>query len=127
MERGHRLCGEVTGLTDQRKDAIGDAGPAKATVYTVGLLLAAMEDGTDRSTWRYPTDDARTYLTAIEKWGYTLADVERLVLEPATGGEDGDTDPGGDAEPGGDEAEPDAEAPVTDPDDGEPVETGSGE
>ena len=54
--------------------------PARAAVLTLGLLLGGIEAGTDRHSWRRPTATTRSYFATLERWGYVLSDVERLVL-----------------------------------------------
>lgn len=94
-EEGFPLAAELLGLPAAARlsgrphpvaEAAQTATPARAGVLTLGLLLGGIEAGTGRHTWRTPTAAARAYFTALERWGYPLSDVERLVLaEPDTG------------------------------------------
>ena len=68
------------------------SAPARAAVLTLGLLLGGIEAGTGRHPWRRPTATTRSYFAALERWGYVLSDVERLVLA------DPDADPEADAQ-----------------------------
>lgn len=57
--------------------------PARALRVAVALLL----DGWNtrhkaKDTWRNGSRDAATFLTAMESWGYELADVEREWITP---------------------------------------------
>ena len=115
MEGGHTLACQLLGVKVDGWSAWGGgphpmeqlaaaATPARAGMLTLGLLLAGIESTLDRYSWRNPTRTTRSYLTAIERWGYPLSDVERLAAtephldehprqddpEHATGGGDAD-------------------------------------
>ncbi len=60
--------------------ALLDANPAKATTVLLAVVLGALEQATRTNTWRNPDNADVTYFTAIKGWGYTLSDVENLVL-----------------------------------------------
>ncbi|MGH3904166.1 MAG: hypothetical protein ACRDTE_08255 [Pseudonocardiaceae bacterium] len=70
-----------------------NATPARATTLTVAMLIGALEDGTDRHTWRSPTPDQIAYFRQLQAWRYPLSDVEQLVLSPAHAEEPGQRDP----------------------------------
>jgi ParB family transcriptional regulator, chromosome partitioning protein len=74
--------------------------PARASVLTLGLLLGGIEAGTGRHSWRRPTATTRSYFATLERWGYVLSDVERLVLADPDADPEADarTDAGTDAE-----------------------------
>lgn len=102
MESDHPLAIELLGLasTDRGYARLGthtiaaaaaNASPARATTLTLAMLLAALEQGTSRHTWRSPTRDQIAYFQQLCSWKYPLADVEALVLTHA------DTDPAADA------------------------------
>lgn len=57
-----------------------NASPARATTLTVAMLIGALEDGTDRHTWRSPTPDQIAYFRRLQAWNYPLSDVELLVI-----------------------------------------------
>jgi ParB family chromosome partitioning protein len=121
MEGGHTLACQLLGVKVDGWTA-WDGGPhpieqlataatpARAGMLTLGLLLAGIESTLDRYSWRSPTRTTRSYLSALERWGYSLSDVERLTAtEPqsqdgqrgqgATGsGTDGSGSNGTDAE-----------------------------
>jgi hypothetical protein len=44
------------------------------------MLIAALEQGTDRRAWRCPTTDQISYIAQLRSWDYPLSDVEMLVL-----------------------------------------------
>ncbi|MFM9920895.1 ParB/RepB/Spo0J family partition protein [Lacisediminihabitans sp. H27-G8] len=54
--------------------------PAKTGTVLVAVAVAAMEGATSKNTWRNPTSDDVAYFTALQGWGYTLSEVEDLVL-----------------------------------------------
>lgn len=62
-------------------EAAEKATPARAQVLALGVVLAAVEAGLDRNSWRNPTREAADHLRALAGWGYELADVERIITE----------------------------------------------
>ncbi|MFJ3395298.1 chromosome partitioning protein [Leifsonia aquatica] len=65
-------------------DKIGEwiAGhPTKAQHATLAVVLGGIESATSRNTWRSPAKDAATYFRQLAAWGYTLSDVEQLVID----------------------------------------------
>ncbi|WP_159796604.1 ParB/RepB/Spo0J family partition protein [Puerhibacterium puerhi] len=83
-ERGHRLATEwLTGKADAGRGAVtgllAKATPARAQHIALVLALAAVEDATDVHTWRNPDTETRRYFTALEGWGYALAEVEQIA------------------------------------------------
>jgi ParB family transcriptional regulator, chromosome partitioning protein len=124
MEDEHSLARDLLGLTDpddgsdgrQRwvrgrgtphpvAQAAATANPARATMLTLALVLAALEAGTSKNTWRGPTRDSIAYLTALAGWGYELSEVEQLALT----GNQPDTDTP--EPPQGDDEDPGSERP----------------
>lgn len=102
-----------------------DAAPGKATALALALSVSAIEDATSRSTWRAPDSSDREYLQTLQGWGYTLSEVEQIVIdktEPAKGKARRRTAKPKQAEPA--QAEPaqteDAAEPATGEDDTEP-------
>jgi ParB family chromosome partitioning protein len=99
LERGHPAARDLLGRKDtpltaaQLADLIEKATEPRAQVLTLAVVLAAYEDTLDVPAWRRPSPAARRYLAALETWGYTLSDVERLAVDPpgaASGGHDAD-------------------------------------
>lgn len=91
MEFHHPLALELLGLTctsrvSLRREghaiaaAAATASPGRASVLAVAMLLSALEAGTDRYTWRRPTEEQVAYFQQLRDWGYSLSDVEMLVL-----------------------------------------------
>src|SRR6266540_6334772 len=102
MEDHHCVACELLGLGEEAASwyrgcgrphpiaaAAAAATPTRATMLTLGVLLAALEAGTGPNSWRDPTPDTRTYLAALRGWGYELSDVERLVEPPTAQGTPG--------------------------------------
>lgn len=81
---GHRTAGQLfagDGVTARATLAKTiDETPGKATHVLLAVALGALEASVDRSTWRNPTDRARRFLLQLAAWGYTLSDVEQLVV-----------------------------------------------
>ena len=46
---------------------------------TVAIAIGAFENSLHRGSWRNPTSYHAGYLTQLEAWGYSLADVERII------------------------------------------------
>jgi ParB family transcriptional regulator, chromosome partitioning protein len=63
------------------QEAADKATPARAQVLALGVVLAGIESSLDRNAWRNPTREAADYLTALNGWGYELADVERTITD----------------------------------------------
>ena len=91
LEFHHPLAVELLGLKPTNRvypraerhviaAAAVKSSPGRASMLTVAMLLAALEAGTDRHTWRRPTDDQIAYFQQLRSWGYALSDVEMLVL-----------------------------------------------
>jgi ParB family transcriptional regulator, chromosome partitioning protein len=60
-------------------DAARTANPARATTLTLAILLAALEAGIGKDTWRHPTRASADYLRTLHTWGYQLSDLETHV------------------------------------------------
>ncbi|CUU61013.1 chromosome partitioning protein, ParB family [Parafrankia irregularis] len=94
LERRHPIAREVLGgkdtplSADQLTELIDAASEPRAQVLTLALILAAYEDALDVHVWRHPTSTARRYLTALQSWGYELAEVELLVTAPPGNSDD---------------------------------------
>jgi ParB family chromosome partitioning protein len=109
MESNHPLACELlglgkapapyTGASNPIDAAVETAKPARLTMITLGLLLAALEGGTSRNSWRSPSGETKRYFTVLQAWGYPLAPVEQLVNTPDV---DADTSSEGGAGEGGD-------------------------
>lgn len=107
--------------------------PGRTMTALLAVTIAALEEATSKSTWRAPSREDAAYFTALKEWGYTLSDVENIVIgiEPPADPESGDADaPASEAEPEDveqEESEPEsegdaeeAEAEAEDADDVEP-------
>lgn len=99
---GNKLAAEIFGLGDTAKTGYGrsanapallkhlaTASEARATVVTLGLILAAYEERTGVHSWRANDQATTRYLRFLETNGYELALVERRAcgeeLTPGTG------------------------------------------
>lgn len=54
--------------------------PSRVGHVLLAVAAAAHEASIDKHTWRNPSKDATRYFTALAAWGYTLSDVEQIVL-----------------------------------------------
>jgi ParB family chromosome partitioning protein len=110
MEDQHSLARDLLGLSDGEGQrwyrgggrphpiaaAAATATPGRAAVLSLAVLLAGLEAGTSKNTWRNPTADNLAYLTALQGWGYELSEVEQVALahhtdQPEPAGLRGDT------------------------------------
>ncbi len=57
--------------------------PAKAGHVALAIVLGGIEDSTSKNTWRYPDDRDALYFRRLAAWGYTLSEVEQLVIDTA--------------------------------------------
>jgi ParB family chromosome partitioning protein len=94
LEKDHPLAVELLGLGAKEgrsrfnraeshpiADAAATASRARAEMLSLIMLLAAIEDTTDRRrTWETPTREQRDYFAQLAAWGYPLEAVEQLVL-----------------------------------------------
>ena len=113
--------------------------PAKTGTVLLAVALGALEGDTSKNTWRSPDADDVAYFTALQGWGYTLSEVEHIVLgihpEPEASEEDAEsaedaaasdeaTGPESDmrATVGSEPSESDAESEPDDADQAQPVE-----
>jgi ParB family chromosome partitioning protein len=117
----HSLAHTLLGLEYQygRRNklvALIEATPTKAATVSFALALGALESSTSKNTWRSPGSVAVAYFTALKGWGYTLSDVENLVLgiKPEAEATENPTEAAsGPIEPEQEAAATDSEAPST--------------
>ena len=95
----HRLAAELLGLSQPEWGKphpitrMIELSPTRITTALLAIAVAASENATSKETWRHPDPDAAAYFTALREWGYTLSDVENIVLgivngQPSTEGTD---------------------------------------
>ena len=79
----HTLLGvERGGYWDADKLAsIVEATPGKAQHVSLAVVLGAIEATTGKHTWRGPSHLDAAYLTQLTAWGYTLSEVEQIVVD----------------------------------------------
>ena len=58
--------------------------PGKAAHAILAVVLAGMELATGTYTWRNPSCTAARYFAQIAAWGYSLSEVEQLVVDAKT-------------------------------------------
>lgn len=92
----HPLAAELLGLTGNevvlasvRKarllELTSTAAPARATLVATVIVLAALEAGAQRRTWRYADNDTVTLLNQLSTWGYSISPVEQLAINTGRG------------------------------------------
>lgn len=82
LNDGHPLAETLLGQDDGGRSlaAVLEKTPTKATHVAVGIALGALEAATGKHTWRNPDPAARRYFGQLAAWGYTLSEVEQLVI-----------------------------------------------
>lgn len=82
----HILMGiERGGFWDADKlAALVEHSPVKAQHVTLAVVLGGIEDSTSKQTWRYPEPSKALYFAQLAAWGYSLSEVEQIVVDAAT-------------------------------------------
>lgn len=82
----HTLLGiERAGYREGDKLAqIVEQNPTKAQHVSLAVVLAGIEQATSKNTWRYPEAVYARYFEQLTGWGYSLSNVERIVIDAAT-------------------------------------------
>ncbi|WP_085369576.1 ParB/RepB/Spo0J family partition protein [Leifsonia sp. NCR5] len=81
-ELAHHLLGmEPSGYFESDKlAALIAQTPAKAQHVALAVVLGACESVTSKQTWRYPSPTDTDYFSLLASWGYSLSDVEQVVI-----------------------------------------------
>ncbi len=82
MERGGHFAVELLNLSRLSDLASRKPTANQAILNQLAVVLCAIEGSTDVDTWRRPVPAQKRYFAALQNWGYSLAPVERLVLDP---------------------------------------------
>lgn len=119
LSEHHPLAGELLGTAKRewgKPDPLAvliEQNPTRTVTVLLAIALAAHEAATSKSTWRFPDQDDVAYFTALSGWGYTLSDVEGIVLgivpeaEPEDEAEAEPVEPDEDEDAEAEDAEPD--------------------
>jgi len=96
-ELAHQLLGieSSSHFEADKLAALIEHTPAKALHVALAVVLGACETVTSKESWRYPTATDAAYLTQLAAWGYSLSDVEQIVIG-TTLAEPGDAEAAGD-------------------------------
>jgi ParB family chromosome partitioning protein len=81
-ELAHQLLGlESSGYFEADKlSALIEQTPARAQHVALAIVLGACESVTSKQTWRSPSPTDADYFTQLAAWGYSLSDVEQIVI-----------------------------------------------
>lgn len=83
-ELAHQLLGiERGGYYDDKLAAHVEQSPTKAQHVSLAVVLGGIESATSKSTWRYPEATKSAYLAQLAAWGYSLSEVEQIVIDNA--------------------------------------------
>lgn len=55
--------------------------PAKAAHVALAIVLGGIEGSTGKHTWRNPVERDALYFCRLAAWGYTLSEVEQIVID----------------------------------------------
>ncbi|MEV8241987.1 ParB/RepB/Spo0J family partition protein [Microbacterium testaceum] len=79
----HTLLGVERGgyFEADKLASIVEATPGKAQHVSLAVVLGAVEATTGKHTWRNPGTLDAAYLTQLTAWGYTLSEVEQIVID----------------------------------------------
>ncbi|MBN9141450.1 MAG: ParB N-terminal domain-containing protein [Micrococcales bacterium] len=84
LQDGNRLAHTFLGLErtygQNKLVALVTEAPTKAATVSFTIAVAAIEDSITREAWRYPNERNKAYFATLRDWGYTLSDVENIVL-----------------------------------------------
>jgi ParB family chromosome partitioning protein len=58
-----------------------EQSPARTQHVTLAIVLAGIEASTSKNTWRYPDSTKSDYFTQLASWGYSLSEVEQIVVD----------------------------------------------
>jgi ParB family chromosome partitioning protein len=85
--RGKMTAAELLGCSQSQTPAnltealsTTDSGDGRALVIVLGLVLGAMEARTAKDCWRQASEVSRSYLRFLSDNGYTLSEVEQVVV-----------------------------------------------
>lgn len=85
IANGNEQASALLGLTADRYrgDELAEYArtPGKSAHLALAVTLGGIEGATSRNNWRNPTASVASYLSTLEAWGYTLSDVERIVVD----------------------------------------------
>ncbi|MBC3191677.1 ParB N-terminal domain-containing protein [Pseudonocardia sp. C8] len=79
LRRGSDAGGQAS---DALLAAIRTATPGRATVVLLAIVLAGHELSMRLRNWVEHDDEVAAYLRQLEEWGYDLAPIEQLMVEP---------------------------------------------
>ena len=60
--------------------ALVEQSPLPTQHVTLAIVLAGIEASTSKNTWRYPDSSKSAYFTQLAAWGYSLSEVEQIVV-----------------------------------------------
>ena len=87
IQNGNVLAHTLLGLerahyfSPDKLSALVEHFPTKAQHATLAIVLAGIEDSTSKGTWRYPDTHSARYLEQLSTWGYSLSEVERIMID----------------------------------------------
>jgi ParB family chromosome partitioning protein len=90
LQKGNAIAADLLGVTGVERsdyyapnpfDGWAAKHPTKALHAALAVIIGAYEEATNKDTWRNPTRDATAYFTRLAAWGYTLSEVEQIVID----------------------------------------------
>ncbi|WP_345763389.1 ParB/RepB/Spo0J family partition protein [Diaminobutyricibacter sp. McL0608] len=98
-ERGNALAHELLGIergsswNGDKLAAYLESNPTTAQHVSLAVVLGGIESSTSKNTWRYPDVAKAAYFAQLADWGYSLSDVERIVIGSSIGSMEVDPEP----------------------------------
>ena len=92
LQKGNAIAADLLGVTGVERsdyyapnpfDGWAAKHPTKPLHAALAVVIGGYEEATNKDTWRNPTRDAAVYFTRLATWGYTLSDVEQIVIDAA--------------------------------------------
>ena len=97
MQKGNAVAAFILGVEGVKRsdyyapnpfDGWAAQHPTKALHATLAVVIGGYEEATNKDTWRNPGQDDAAYFTRLASWGYTLSEVEQIVLDTAAKADD---------------------------------------
>jgi len=89
VANGNALAHTLLGITREgywesdKLAALVEQSPTRTQHVTLAIVLGGIEASTSKNTWRYPEPTKAAYFSQLAAWGYSLSDVEQLVVNAA--------------------------------------------
>jgi ParB family chromosome partitioning protein len=92
LQKGNAIAADILGVEGVTRsdyyapnpfDGWAEKHPTKALHAAVAVVIGGYEEATNKDTWRNPDRGDAAYFTRLAAWGYTLSEVEQIVIDAA--------------------------------------------